>query len=251
MVWQDASHINAVFCTKTVVNTIAPTFCLGSGFFSPACALRLPPARIAQNAKSLFALCVVDGMACTARAAAAVPPELLCLETLEEMQVSEMSPKLSELAYAEGSTQRFNACGSPKEALAQFSHVAVVARALYDGSPNPLLLGAVLGHPAPPSQSTRSWCVHLYTLPCARRASAMRVPRICLSLWMMACGTCICAGLLRHHHAHDQPAQPQGQGQDGSARVPCSRTWVSTTATTTRAITSPQSTPTSTRRSSK
>ena len=87
--------------------------------------------------------------------------------------------------------------------------------------------------------------------PCARRASAMRVPRICLSLWMMACGTCICAGLLRHHHAHDQPAQPQGQGQDGSARVPCSRTWVSTTATTTRATTSPQSTPTSTRRSSK
>ena len=87
--------------------------------------------------------------------------------------------------------------------------------------------------------------------PCARRASAMRVPRICLSLWMMACGTCICAGLLRHHHAHDQPAQPQGQGQDGSARVPCSRTWVLTTATTTRATTSPQSPPTSTRRSSK
>ena len=57
MVWQDASHINAVFCTKTVVNTIAPTFCLGSGFFF-ACLRVEPPAHTnSQNAKSLFALC--------------------------------------------------------------------------------------------------------------------------------------------------------------------------------------------------
>ena len=166
MVRQDACHINAVFWYQNCGIHNRPDLVRGSSFFSPA----LPPARIAQNAKSLFAFAWVDGMACTARAASAVPPELLCLETLEEMQVSEMSPKLSELAYAEGSTQRFNASGSPKEALAQFSHlpVAVIARALYGGSPNPLLLG----HPAPPSQSTRSWCVQLYTLRTPRKCHA-------------------------------------------------------------------------------
>jgi hypothetical protein len=107
-----------------------------------------------KKSQSLLAF-RVDGMACTAVAPSAVPPELLCLETLEEMQVSETSPKLSEFAYAEGFAQRFNACSSPKEVLAQFSHlpVAVVARALYDGSPNPLLLSAVLGHHAPYCQS--------------------------------------------------------------------------------------------------
>ena len=84
-----------------------------------------------KKSQSLLAF-RVDGMACTAVAPSAVPPELLCLETLEEMQVSETSPKLSEFAYAEGFAQRFNACSSPKEVLAQFSHlpVAVVARAV-------------------------------------------------------------------------------------------------------------------------
>ena len=166
MVWQDACHINAVFWYQNCGIHNRPDLVGGTRFFG--CASR--PHELPKTPNLCSPFCVVDGMACTARAASAVPPELLCLETLEEMQVSEMSPKLSELAYAEGSTQRFNACGSPKEALARFSHlpVAVIARALYDGSPNPLLLS----HPAPPSQSTRSWCVQLYTLRTPRKCHA-------------------------------------------------------------------------------
>ena len=124
------------------------------------CALRWNGDLITQKPKSEApSFCEHGWMACTASAPSGVPPELLCLETLEEMQEMQVSaetpPKISELAYAEGFTQRFNACGSPREALAQFSHlpVATVARALYDGSPNPLLLGAVLGHHAPYCQS--------------------------------------------------------------------------------------------------
>merc|ERR1719199_2419961 len=131
-------------------------------------------------------------MACTAVAPSAVPPELLCLETLEEMQVSETSPKLSEFAYAEGFAQRFNACSSPKEVLAQFSHlpVAVVARALYDGSPNPLLLGAVLGHHAPYCQSLAQEYPLLFAPSgaVARRRSAWSIPEARSHLRRHSCG---------------------------------------------------------------
>lgn len=166
-------------------------------------------------------------MACTASAPSGVPPELLCLETLEEMQEMQVSaetpPKLSELAHAEGFTQRFNSCGSPKEALAQFSHlpVATVARALYDGSPNPLLLGAVLGHHAPYCQSL----AQEYPLLFAAFRGMGVVPALRAFLWCFRLPGAraqierVLAGFANAFFHHNQPPAGAGDAATGSGVV--------------------------------
>jgi len=140
------------------------------------------------------------------------------------MQVSaETPPKLSELAHAEGFTQRFNACGSPKEALAQFSHlsVATVARALYDGSPNPLLLGAVLGHHAPYCQSL----AQEYPLLFAPFRGMGVVPALRAFLWCFrlpgesAQIERVLAGFANAFFHHNQPRTAAGDAAGGSGVI--------------------------------
>ncbi len=140
------------------------------------------------------------------------------------MQVSaETPPKLSELAHAEGFTQRFNACGSHKEALAQFSHlsVATVARALYDGSPNPLLLGAVLGHHAPYCQSL----AQEYPLLFAPFRGMGVVPALRAFLWCFrlpgesAQIERVLAGFANAFFHHNQPPTAAGDAAVGSGVV--------------------------------